>query len=367
MRISGSRIFTDGRFISGSIEFDQKIRSILPGKDEKADCAYIIPGLIDIHTHAAMGADASDGDPEGMLAMSRYYAAGGVTSWCPTTMTLKEPELTKAMQVIRDFRRPEDGAKAAGVNLEGPFVSYEKRGAQNPDNIALPDIGMLERLNEASGGLVRLITLAPELEGAMDFIRQAARICTVSLGHSAADYETAVKAYGAGASHTTHLFNAMPSLHHRNPGLIAAAFDCGASAELICDGFHVHPAMVRMAWQIFEERIVLISDSLRCAGMPDGEYSLGGQPVSMKDGKATLSGTDTLAGSSIHLMEGLRRAVKFGIPLRDAVRAATEIPARVIGIDSETGSISPGKAADLLLLDEQLNVLAVYVDGKRVR
>ena len=350
MRISGSRIFTDGRFISGSIEFDQKIRSILPGKDEKADGAYIIPGLIDIHTHAAMGADASDGDPEGMLAMSRYYAAGGVTSWCPTTMTLKEPELTKAMQVIRDFRRPEDGAKAAGVNLEGPFVSYEKRGAQNPDNIALPDIGMLERLNEASGGLVRLITLAPELEGAMDFIRQAARICTVSLGHSAADYDTAVKAYGAGAS-----------------GLIAAAFDCGASAELICDGFHVHPAMVRMAWQIFEERIVLISDSLRCAGMPDGEYSLGGQPVSMKDGKATLSGTDTLAGSSIHLMEGLRRAVKFGIPLRDAVRAATEIPARVIGIDSETGSISPGKAADLLLLDEQLNVLAVYVDGKRVR
>ena len=333
MRISGSRIFTDGRFISGSIEFDQKIRSILPGKDEKADGAYIIPGLIDIHTHAAMGADASDGDPEGMLAMSRYYAAGGVTSWCPTTMTLKEPELTKAMQVIRDFRRPEDGAKAAGVNLEGPFVSYEKRGAQNPDNIALPDIGMLERLNEASGGLVRLITLAPELEGAMDFIRQAARICTVSLGHSAADYETAVKAYGAGASHTTHLFNAMPSLHQ----------------------------------QIFEERIVLISDSLRCAGMPDGEYSLGGQPVSMKDGKATLSGTDTLAGSSIHLMEGLRRAVKFGIPLRDAVRAATEIPARVIGIDSETGSISPGKAADLLLLDEQLNVLAVYVDGKRVR
>ena len=248
MRISGSRIFTDGRFISGSIEFDQKIRSILPGKDEKADGAYIIPGLIDIHTHAAMGADASDGDPEGMLAMSRYYAAGGVTSWCPTTMTLKEPELTKAMQVIRDFRRPEDGAKAAGVNLEGPFVSYEKRGAQNPDNIALPDIGMLERLNEASGGLVRLITLAPELDGAMDFIRQAARICTVSLGHSAADYETAVKAYGAGASHTTHLFNAMPSLHHRNPGLIAAAFDCGASAELICDGFHVHPAMVRMAW-----------------------------------------------------------------------------------------------------------------------
>ena len=346
MRISGSRIFTDGRFISGSIEFDQKIRSILPGKDEKADGAYIIPGLIDIHTHAAMGADASDGDPEGMLAMSRYYAAGGVTSWCPTTMTLKEPELTKAMQVIRDFRRPEDGAKAAGVNLEGPFVSYEKRGAQNPDNIALPDIGMLERLNEASGGLVRLITLAPELDGTMDFIRQA---------------------YGAGASHTTHLFNAMPSLHHRNPGLIAAAFDCGASAELICDGFHVHPAMVRMAWQIFEERIVLISDSLRCAGMPDGEYSLGGQPVSMKDGKATLSGTDTLAGSSIHLMEGLRRAVKFGIPLRDAVRAATEIPARVIGIDSETGSISPGKAADLLLLDEQLNVLAVYVDGKRVR
>ena len=367
MRISSSRIFTDGIFISGSIEFDQKIRRILPCSVEKADAAYIIPGLIDIHTHAAMGADASDGDPEGMRTMSRYYAAGGGTSWCPTTMTLKEPELTKAMKVIRDFRRPESGAKIAGINLEGPFVSYEKRGAQNPDNIALPDIGMLERLDEASGGLVRLITLAPELDGAVDFIRQASRICRVSLGHSAADYESAVEAYGAGASHTTHLFNAMPSLHHRRPGLIAAAYDCGATAELICDGFHVHPAMIRLAWQIFKERIVLISDSLRCAGMPDGEYSLGGQPVSMKNGKATLRGTDTLAGSSIHLMEGLRRAVSFGIPLTDAVRAATEVPARVTGIDHETGSIKAGRAADLLLLDEQLKVLAVYVDGEKVR
>jgi N-acetylglucosamine-6-phosphate deacetylase len=226
---------------------------------------------------------------------------------------------------------------------------------------------MLERLDEASGGLVRLITLAPELDGAVDFIRQASRICRVSLGHSAADYESAVEAYGAGASHTTHLFNAMPSLHHRRPGLIAAAYDCGATAELICDGFHVHPAMIRLAWQIFKERIVLISDSLRCAGMPDGEYSLGGQPVSMKNGKATLRGTDTLAGSSIHLMEGLRRAVSFGIPLTDAVRAATEVPARVTGIDHETGSIKAGRAADLLLLDEQLKVLAVYVDGEKVR
>jgi N-acetylglucosamine-6-phosphate deacetylase len=281
-------------------------------------------------------------------------------------MTLKEPELTKAMQVIRDFRRPEDGAKAAGVNLEGPFVSYEKRGAQNPDNIALPDIGMLERLNEASGGLVRLITLAPELEGAMDFIRQAARICTVSLGHSAADYETAVKAYGAGASHTTHLFNAMPSIHHRKPGVIGAASECeNVVAELICDGLHVHPSSVRMAFKLFPGRICLISDSLRCCGMPDGEYELGGQQVFLSGGVARLA-DGTIAGAASDLYRDMLNAIAFGIPREEAITAATIRPAREIGRADEIGSIEAGKLADFVVCDASLSAQAVYIGGERV-
>ncbi|MCC8064190.1 MAG: N-acetylglucosamine-6-phosphate deacetylase [Clostridiales bacterium] len=371
MRIINARVFLGGGFVEGSVAFSETITAAGPavaGPGElDAEGGYVIPGLIDIHTHAAVGADASDGDPEGLRTLSRYYAAGGVTAWCPTTMTLKEPELIRAMHTIRDFARPADGAKVAGVNLEGPFLSYAKRGAQNPENLHAPDIGLFRRLCDASGGLVRLVTVAPEEPGAIPFIREASKVATVSLGHTTADYGTAMAAYDAGASHATHLFNAMPPLHHREPGVIAAASDAGATVELITDGLHVHPAMVRLAHRLFGEKLVLISDSLRCAGMPDGDYVLGGQPITMKGGKATLSGTDTLAGSSIHLMDGLRRAVSFGVPLEAAVTAATLAPAKVIGRDGEIGSIAPEKQADLVVLDSQLNVKAVYIDGKRIR
>lgn len=179
-----------------------------------------------------------------------------------------------------------------------------------------------------------------------------------------ADYDTAMAAYAAGASHATHLFNAMPQLMHREPGIIGAAYDSGASAELICDGLHIHPSVIRIAFELFGERIVLISDSLRCAGMPDGDYTLGGQPITFRAGKATLKGTDTLAGSSIHLMEGVRKAVPFGIPLESAAFAASTAPARVIGRQDTIGSIAPGKCVDFLLLDEDLDLKAVYIDGK---
>ncbi len=371
MRIINARVFLDGGFVEGGVAFTDRITAAGPAVTGPGDLdargGYVIPGLIDIHTHAAMGADASDGDPEGMAVLSRYYAAGGVTAWCPTTMTLKEPELTRAMHAIRDFVRPEDGARVAGVNLEGPFLSYAKRGAQNPENLHAPDIDLFRRLNDASGGLVRLVTVAPEEPGAIPFIRAASQSAAVSLGHTTADYDTAMAAYDAGASHATHLFNAMPALHHRAPGVIAAASDAGATVELITDGLHVHPAMVRLTHRLFGEKLVLISDSLRCAGMPDGDYVLGGQPITMQGGRATLSGSDTLAGSSIHLMDGLRRAVSFGVPLEAAVTAATLTPARVIRREGELGSIAPGRRADLVVLDRQLNVQAVYIDGRPIR
>ena len=366
MRIFHARVLIGDRFVPGGVQFDEKFRrcgaDVTDGEVD-AEGAYLIPGLIDIHTHAAMGEDASDGREEAFPVMSRYYARGGVTSWCPTTMTLKEPVLTAAMKAIRSFKRPEGGAKIAGVNLEGPFLCYEKRGAQAAENLALPDVGMFRRLNEACGGMVRLVTVAPEQPGAMEFIREVSKICTVSLGHSTADYDTAMAAYAAGASHATHLFNAMPQLMHREPGIVGAARDSGASAELICDGLHIHPSVVRIVFELFGKRTVLISDSLRCAGMPEGEYTLGGQPITYRGGKATLKGTDTLAGSSIHLMDGVRRAVSFGIPLEKAVFAASMAPARVIGRQDDIGSIAPGKCADFLLLDENLNLKAVYIDG----
>lgn len=369
MTISNAKVFTaGGAFTDGGIEFGETITAVgsavTGGEDARG--AYLIPGLVDIHTHAAVGEDASDGSAEGMVRMSRYYAAGGVTSWCPTTMTLKEPELAAAMRAIRDFVRPSDGAKVAGIHLEGPFLNRKKCGAQNPGNLRAPDAAMFRRLNEESGGLVRLVTVAPEEPGAITFIREASALCTVSVGHTTADYDTAMAAYAAGASHATHLFNAMPPLAHREPGVIAAAFDAGATVELITDGFHIHPAVVRMAHRLFGEKLALISDSLRCAGMPDGEYTLGGLPVTMRRGRATLSGTDTLAGSSIHLMEGLRRAIGFGIPPEAAVTAATLTPAKAIGADGRIGSLAPGKRADFVLLDADWEVRAVFIEGKRI-
>ena len=367
MIISNAKVFIDGAFADGGIDFDDAIRSVggaVTGGIDAQGC-YLIPGLIDIHTHAAVGEDASDGEPAGLPKMARYYAAKGVTSWCPTTMTLKEPELTKAMRVIRDFQRPADGAKVAGVNLEGPFVSYEKRGAQNPDNIHAPDAAMFHRLNEESGGIVRLITVAPEEPGGIEAIREISRFCTVSIGHTTADYDMAMAAYDAGARHATHLFNAMPALGHRAPGVIAAASDAGATVELISDGLHVHPAVVRLTHRLFGDKLVLISDSLRCAGMPDGDYTLGGQPITMKNGKATLKGSDTLAGSSIHLLDGLCRAVSFGVPLEAAVAAATRTPAQVIGRD-DIGVLGVGKCADFVLLDQSMEIRAVFIDGKQI-
>ncbi len=385
MIIKNVKIFINRKFVNGTIEFSDVILSIdaendilingdsnsqsNPGNIDIIDGSgcYLIPGLIDVHTHGAMNADASDGSTEGIETMGRYYAAQGVTGWCPTTMTLKEPELAKAVSSIADYERPINGAKVLGIHMEGPFVSKEKCGAQNPDNISLPNLDLIHRLNDISGGLIKLITIAPEVPGAIDFIKEASKEFTISVGHTMADYDTALNAFRSGANHATHLFNAMPPLGHRDPGVIGASFDGGAMVELITDGFHISPSVIRITHQLFEDRLILISDSLRCAGMPDGDYELGGQMITMTDGKAYMKGTTTIAGSSIHLIEGLRRAVSFGIPLEDAVLAATFSPAKSIGVDNEVGRIAVGRAADLVLLDKDLNVKHVFIDGQSIK
>lgn len=370
MIIGNAKVYLDGSFREASVTVENgRIAAIGPANvpcDVDAAGRYLIPGLVDIHTHGAVGEDFSDGKAEGLQKLSSYYAANGVTSFVATTMTLKEKTLMPAMEAVRDFRRPANGAKCAGIHLEGPFLSYAKRGAQAAENLHAPDADMFRRLNAASGGNVRLVTVAPEEPGAPEFIRQVSKVCTVSLGHTTADYDTALAAYEAGATHATHLFNCMPPLHHRMPGVIGAAFDKGATAEVICDGLHIHPSVIRMAYQMFGKNFVAVSDSLRCAGMPDGRYELGGQEIEMKAGKATLLGSDTLAGSSTNLLQELQNLVRFGICLEDAVYAVTEAPAKAVRLEHRIGRITPGLQADLLLLNEDLSLHSVYIDGEKL-
>lgn len=367
MKIKNAKVFVGHSFVDADVEFGKTITAVGavdgPADVDAAGC-YVIPGMVDIHTHGNSGEDFSDGKAEGIQKMADFYGRNGVTSFVATTMTLTEEVLTPAMHVIRDWKR-NGGAKCAGIHLEGPFVSKAKCGAQDPRNLHLPDVEMFNRLNEASGNQVRLITMAPEEEGSMDFIREVSKVCTISLGHTVADYDTAMEAFRNGADHVTHLYNAMPTFLHRAPGVIGAAKDAGASVELICDGLHIHPSVIRCTHEVFGDKLNLISDSLRCAGMPDGDYTLGGQPIEVKNHKATLKGTDTLAGSSISVLDALQNVVKFGLPLEDAVYAATTAPADAIRA-KDIGRIEVGACADLLILDKDLNLKAVYVDGEKI-
>ena len=368
MIIGNANVFLDGKFRHASVTVvGDKIASIGEANvpcDVNAEGKYLVPGFVDVHTHGAMNEDFSDGKAEGLPKMSRYYAQNGVTSFLATTMTLKEETLTPAMEVIREFARPADGAKCAGIHLEGPFLSYAKRGAQAAENLHAPDAEMFHRLNAASGNQVKLVTVAPEEPGAMAFIREVSKVCTVSVGHTTADYDTAVQAFEAGATHATHLFNGMPAFAHRAPGVVGAAYDKNATAELICDGLHIHPSAIRVAKQLFGKHLVVISDSLRCAGMPDGDYELGGQPIEMKNGKATLKNSETLAGSSTNLLAEVKNLVSFGFSLEDAIYAVSTAPAKAARLD-DIGSIEPGKQADLLLLTKDLELHSVYIDGKQ--
>lgn len=367
MVIKNGCILLGKEFIAADVAFEKTITAVgenLSGESfDAADC-YVVPGFVEIHSHGAVGEDFSDGKAEGLQPMADYYASHGVTSFLATTMTLPENVLTKAMETIGSFC-PNGGAKCAGVHLEGPFLSSAKKGAQAECALHHPDAAMFHRLNAASGGMVRLVTVACEEAGGMEFIEEVSKSCTVSLGHTIADYDTAMEAFRRGATHATHLFNGMESLHHRKPGVIAAALDSGASVELICDGLHIHPAVIRLTHRLFGEKLNLISDSLRCAGMPEGEYELGGQPIEVHGKKATLKGTDTLAGSCISLLDAVQNVAAFGIPLPDALYAASTAPADAVGL-TDRGRIAVGACADLLVLDRELQLKAVFVDGKKV-
>lgn len=372
MRYENGWIFADGRFVRGgfSVENGQfaHVLEDVPGPAEDLDGALVIPGLVDIHVHGCAGADFSDGDYAGLVRMARYLARRGVTSFAPASMTLPYDALDKAFHAAARLRREglADGARLMGIQMEGPFLSREKRGSQNPAYLRLPDWDRFLRLYDAAEGLLRIVDVAPELPGAVEFTRRASEKCRVSVAHTAAGYDQAAAVFDAGATHLTHLFNAMSGIHHRHPGPIGAASEReNVTAELICDGIHVHPSAVRMAFQLFPGRICLISDALRCCGMADGSYSLGGQEILLSGGVARLTG-GAIAGSAADLYQCMRRAVSFGIPREQAVWAATALPARVIGRESETGAIADGRAADFVICGGELEPEAVYLGGKRL-
>ena len=341
---------------------------LIEAGDVDASGCYVIPGLIDVHFHGAVGHDFCDASQEGIAAIARYEASRGITAICPTTMTLPEERLVPIMSSIADHATGQGADEAAivGINMEGPYIAPDKVGAQNPAYVRAADMQEFARLQEAARGLIKLVDIAPERPGNIDFIREVSGSVRVSLAHMSATYDEARSAFEAGARHMTHLFNAMPSLHHREPGPIAAAVESpGATAEIIADGVHVHPAMVRLAFSLFgNDRMILISDSLRACGLGDGEYELGGQMFRVKGNRATIE-NGSLAGSVSDVAACLGTAVRsMGIPLASAVKAATLNPARALGIDGDRGSIAAGRIADAVLLDADLNVKQVILRGR---
>ena len=365
MIIKGGKVFQeDGSFLEQALYINDhrlvdKAEYQDDGKVIDAEGLLVLPGLVDIHSHGAAGEDFSDGNPEGLKKILQYEKRCGITSYCPTSMTFPKERLRQIFASIKGAQT-EEGAKVVGINMEGPFLDPVKKGAHVEEWIAAPDAAFVRELNQDVDGLVRLVTLAPNMDGAEEFIKEMHEEVCISLGHTAADYDCASGAMKLGAHHVTHLYNAMQPFGHRAPGLIGAAMDDPeCMVELICDGYHIHPSAIRAAFRMFgPERVILISDSMRATGMENGTYELGGQEVTVKDRKAVLK-DGTLAGSATNLYGCMCKAVEFGIPLEQAIMAATANPARSIGIFDRVGSIRIGKQADLLLVSENLELKRV--------
>lgn len=333
-----------------------------------AEGLYVIPGFVDIHFHGCMGYDFCDGTKEAFDAITKYQAENGVTSISPATMTLSREELTRIFTEAGKYQNVE-GSVIRGITMEGPFVSKAKKGAQNGDYIHKPDVDFYKEMQSLSGNLIKQVAVAPEEDEDFAFIKEISKETVISVAHTMADYDTAKKAFACGATHVTHLFNAMLPFVHRDPAVVGAAFDAkDVFVELICDGIHIHSSMVRAMFQLFgPERICMISDSMMATGMPNGAYSLGGQAVDVVGKKATLA-DGTIAGSASNLYDCFKTAVlEMEIPLESAVLASTLTPAKSLGLDKDCGSITVGKVADFVLLDEKLSILHVIKDGIMIR
>lgn len=375
--ISGNIFTNEYGFIKGIIEYDDGIISKVQLSDgcdggnihgqqilTEDNKVYIIPGLVDIHTHGCFGYDFSKAGKDELVKIAEYEINHGITSICPTTMTLSSKELHR---ICRNFK--DSGIDSfLGINLEGPFINSNKCGAQNSLNVLPFDSKLLCELDDISGGAIKLVTIAPECEGCLEGIDKYNDRFHFSIGHSLADYEIAMKAFSLGADHVTHLYNAMTPFGHREPGVAGAAFDNGAFVEIIADGNHVHPAVIRSAIRTFgADKVILVSDSCSATGCADGNYMLGDMPIVKSGDKAVLfSDNSTLAGSVLNLYDCFVKAVKnFGISLADAVKMTTYNPAKSIGKEKMVGNICIGAYADLLLIDKDLNIMDIISKGRR--
>lgn len=370
--INGRIVTPTGTLEGKALLFDEKIRGIVSpaeiGDAEVIDAEgkYIVPGLIDIHIHGYQGADASDGDAEAVVRMAEGLAKNGVTAWLPTTMTISYEALYKAFDSIRAaMKNNPNGAVILGVNSEGPFICESKKGAQNGAHIRPCDVAFLKEHSD----IIRVFTVAPEEPGNMQAIREVAAETNIliSIGHSSAKYPTAMESIEAGVRHATHLFNAMTALAHRDPGIVGAVLsDERVSAELICDTFHVNPALFPLLSKIKGDKLVMITDCLRAGGLEDGEYDLGGQTVVLKDNLCRLL-DGTIAGSVLTLNKGVLNMLKnTTLPVHTCVKMASLNPACAIGVDKTKGSIEVGKDADLFLADDEFNTYGTFIGGKKV-
>jgi len=356
----------DCRFSHKDIEIENglivRIGEALEG-EEQTDMAgmLLIPGLIDIHTHGCMGFAWQNADNSQMDIMARFYAQNGITSVVPTVMTAPLDSVFASLEALSAYR-PADGCCAVrGIHLEGIFLSHEKRGAHDEKLLLDADPELFWELERAARGRIIMVCVAPELPGAKRFISEISPSVRLSLAHSNATYDQTMEAFSLGASHVTHLYNGMRGFSHREPGVVGAAFDSDVMLELISDGIHNHPAAVRTAFAAAgSERICLISDSIEPCGLPDGTYG----PITLKDGLA-LNEEGTIAGSAANLFEDMLRAISFGIPPEYAIAAASINPARAIGEESTVGSITVGKAADILVLTPDYQLREVYIAGKK--
>ncbi|MCR5823627.1 MAG: N-acetylglucosamine-6-phosphate deacetylase [Lachnospiraceae bacterium] len=364
-------IFYEGRFVRG--EFDVKdgrfadVRVL--GEEDPKDPDYVIPGYVEIHSHGRTGADFSFADDDTVRKLAESYAACGVTSVLATTMTNDPKIVEKSIEAAGRAadRGPENReARILGVHMEGPFLGKDKKGAHDENFLCDFDKIWLDKIIEKSNNNIKMISVDPNLSGSSEFIREyTKRGIVISIAHTSSDYDTAVKAVEAGADHVTHLFNAMNPLNHRAPGVIGAAFDKRLFSELICDGIHVNPTLIRMQFRLMPDRMIIISDSMQAAGLCDGTYSLGGIDVFVKNGKA-VQADGTIAGSTTDISKEVENVISFGIAREEAILAATLNPARSVRAENRVGRIAKGCMADYLITDGDLNIKNVIINGRTI-
>lgn len=371
--INGKLVLADKVLEGYAITFGERIEAIVPQAELdlsefeviEADGRLVCPGLVDIHIHGYMGEDASDGSCDGLKVMAAGIAKNGVTSWCPTTMTIAKEDILTAFDTARKVKAEKApyGAKILGINCEGPFVNPSKKGAQPEEFILAPDGDFI--LENAD--IVKLFTVAPEMEGGEECIKKVyedGRVLT-SMGHTNATFDEANAGIAQGVRHTTHLFNAMTALMHRNPGVVGAALsDERVSCELIADTFHVNPGLYKLVYKLKGDKLCLITDCMRAGGMPDGNYTLGGQPV-VKKGIQCLLEDGTIAGSVLKLNNAVKNLRDYtGISIPEAVACASLNPAKAIGEDKNIGSLEVGKLADIIICDNDFNVETTVINGE---